>query len=166
MSFDLGLSIATLLLLAASAGDLAMRMVPNRLCVALGLDGLALQASAHAIPLSVLAMTAVFIPAFACWRLGVMGGGDVKLLGAVTLLVRPAAVPTLVLAIALAGGLLGVLYWTMMRSFAPPVTAHPSDLLRRILRIERHRIARGCSLPYAVAIAGGTLFVLARGQAA
>lgn len=165
MTVDLFLGIAALLLLAGSALDLAARKVPNRLCLALGIDGIGLQAAAHALPSSMLAMMAVFVPALVCWRHGIMGGGDVKLIAAATLLVRPAAVPMLVLAIALAGGLLGLAYWTMTHMLHAPVSCRPTLLIPRILRVERYRIARGFPLPYAVAITGGTLFALAQGLA-
>lgn len=158
-------SIAILLLLAASASDLAARMVSNRLCVALGFDGLTMQMSAHALPVAMLTTAAVFVPAVVCWRHGVMGGGDVKLLTVATLLVQPAAVPMLILSIALAGGVLGAAYWTMTRILSSPVTRRPSPLLLRILRVERYRITRGFALPYAVAISFGTFFMFGHGLA-
>ncbi|NPD69203.1 prepilin peptidase [Lichenicola cladoniae] len=155
--------IAIPLLLAASASDLTARMVSNRVCLALGVDGVAMQTVAHTLPVSILAMLAVFIPALICWRHGIMGGGDVKLFAATALLVHPAAVPMLVLAIALAGGVLGVSYWTMMHLLSRPTTSPPANPFRRILRVERHRICRGFSLPYAVAISIGTFYVLGKG---
>ncbi|MGI4747616.1 MAG: A24 family peptidase [Janthinobacterium lividum] len=154
--------IAIPLLLAASASDLTARMVSNRVCMALGLDGVAMQAVAHTLPVSILAMLAVFIPAFVLWRHGIMGGGDAKLFAATALLVHPAAVPMLVLAITLAGGVLGLVYWTMMRLLSKRMTSSPADPFRRILRIERHRICRGFSLPYAVAISVGTFYVFGK----
>lgn len=163
MAIDPCLAIAILLLLAAAASDVARRIVPNRVCVALGLDGLVMQISAHSLPLSMLTMLGVFVPAAICWRYRLMGGGDVKLLAAATLLVQPRAVPVLVLAVALAGGLFGLMYWTAGHLLRAPAVERPSDRLRRILRIERHRMYRGFSLPYAVAISCGTLYVFGRG---
>jgi len=155
--------IAVPLLLAASASDLTARMVSNRVCLALGLDGLVMQTAAHTLPVSILAMLAVFIPALVFWRHGIMGGGDAKLFAATALLVHPAAVPMLVLAIAFAGGLLGLAYWTMMRLLSKPTISVPANPFRRILRIEQHRICRGFSLPYAVAISIGTFYVFSQG---
>ncbi len=155
---------AVTLLLLAAATDLAARVVPNRLCLALGAVGIVLRLGAHAGPhtlaASFLAGLAVFVPAMICWRHGVMGGGDVKLLGAATLLVQPAAVPGLVLAVATTGGLLGVAYWVLARLVTTETPDRPKGLVRRVLRIERHRIRRHFSVPYAIAISGGTIYVL------
>lgn len=156
--------VAIPLLLAAAASDLAARTVSNRVCLALGLDGVAMQVFAHTLPASMIATLAVFIPALVFWRHGFMGGGDAKLIAATALLVTPAAVPTLVLAIALAGGALGLAYWTMMHLMSkPPITSAPANPFRRVLRIEQRRIGRGFSLPYAVAISTGTLYVIGKG---
>lgn len=159
-------TIAVALLVAATASDIALRMVPNWVCVGLGLDGLTVQAFAHSIPFSLLALFATFIPAAVCWRHGFMGGGDVKLLSAATLLVPPHAVLMLVLAVALAGGMLGVVYWTMTQLSRSTVHNRPRHGLLRVLGVERYRIRRGFSLPYAVAISIGTLYVLGESLAA
>lgn len=149
-----------LLLLAAAMSDITARVVPNRLSAALGVFGLCTQAQQRSIPLALLAAGIVFFIAFGCWRRGLMGGGDVKLLGAVSLLVRPASVPFLMLAIALAGGVLGVCYWAMSHLFRWPPPSRSRTLLVRILRVEHYRIRRGFSLPYAAAIAAGTAYVI------
>lgn len=129
-----------------------------------------MQIAAHHLPASVLAMLAVFIPALIFWRHGFMGGGDAKLFAASALLVRPLEVPFLVLAIAIAGGMLGLAYWTMMKLMARPAhagatTVPPVNSFRRILRIEQYRIRSGFSLPYAVAISVGTLYMFGKGLA-
>ncbi|WP_419728291.1 A24 family peptidase [Lichenicola sp.] len=165
------LLIAIPFLLNAAATDIAMRMVSNRVCLALGLDGVAMQTVAHHLSGSLLAMLAVFVPAVICWRHGFMGGGDAKLFAASALLVRPLEVPFLILAIAIAGGALGLAYWTMMQLLArrPTTSAvmiRTANPIRRILRIERYRIGSGFSLPYAVAISLGTLYMFGRGLAA
>jgi prepilin peptidase CpaA len=152
--------LAITILLAAAATDFAARVVSNRLCVALGLDGLAIQLPAHTLAVATLTTLAVFLPAMVCWRHGLMGGGDVKLLGAATLLVHPGAVPAMVLSISLAGGLLALAYWGLARVLPTPAKRRPAGLLRRILRIEHYRIRNGSALPYAIAIAVGTGRVL------
>lgn len=160
MIAHLCIAIMILLLLAAAMSDIAARVVPNRLSAALGVFGLCTQAQQRSIPLALLAAGIVFFIACACWRHGLMGGGDVKLLGAVSLLVRPASVPFLMLAIALAGGALGLCYWAMSHLFRWPTPAHSRARLARILRVEQYRIRRGFSLPYAAAIAAGTAYVI------
>lgn len=162
MTVDSCLMIGVLLLVAAAVSDLAARTLPNRLSVAVGLDGLVMQVASRTVPAALLASGIVFVLAIICWRYRVMGGGDVKLLAAVCLLVPPLAVPSLLLAISLAGGLLGVVYLAMPRMLRQPSTTRPRSMLGRIVRIEHYRVSRRFSLPYAVAISAGTLCVIAR----
>lgn len=151
-------------LLAAATTDISVRMVPNLVCAIVALDGVMIAGLGHDLPASLLAMLCVFVPAVICWRHGVLGGGDAKLLAAVTLLVPAHSVPSLVMTIAVTGGALALIYWTM-RLMKPSDRSVPRQALRRILRVERYRIRRGFSLPYAVAISGGTLFTLSHGLA-
>jgi prepilin peptidase CpaA len=94
-----------------------------------------------------------------------MGGGDVKLLGAVSTLVPPHAVFTLLAFIAFAGGALAVVY-LLGRAVAGKrrieVSRRPATLPARVLRAEAWRIRRGGPLPYACAIAAGLLITLLR----
>jgi len=90
---------------------------------------------------------------------GILGFGDVKLIAAASLLVGPGHVAGLLVAIALAGGVLSVVYlggYFALRQL--PVRAAGvarRGVLRRLVRIERARIAAGRSVPYGVAICGG-----------
>lgn len=152
-------------LLAAAATDIAVRIVPNSVCAALAMVGAMIGVLGHDLPASLLAMLCVFVPAIAFWRHGFMGGGDAKLLAAVSMLVPAHVVPVLVLTIAIVGGILGLVYGTMTRLMTPSERPPQKQTLGRILRVERYRIQRGFSLPYAVAISGGTLFTLGRGMA-
>lgn len=161
----MGIDIALLLLLAATASDLAVRTVPNWFSVVLGIDGVSMRVQDHMVLLSILGAGIVFVLALTCWRRDIMGGADVKLLTAVSLLVRPPAIPTLIVAIALAGGVLGLLYWMMPRLLAKPSTVRPHFVLGRILRVEHYRIRRGCSLPYVVAITAGSVYAFSKGFA-
>ncbi len=103
----------------------------------------------------------VFALCVLAWRWSLLGGGDVKLLAAVTPLVPPWDVPTLIAAIALAGGLLALLFIVLRWVLGPPPSSstRPGDLLRRVWRVEARRIRRGGPLAYAVAIAIGTAWV-------
>jgi prepilin peptidase CpaA len=150
----------SLLLLAAGAHDLATRTVPNRVPAVIAVIGVGLQMRAGHLPAAVAASLAVFLVAALCWRCGWLGGGDVKLLAAAVLLVAPARVPVLVLAISLAGGVLALLYLLLGAVITGSAAPRPTLLLARILRIERRRISRHGPLPYASAIAAGVLFVL------
>ena len=114
--------------------------------------------------LGLLAGLLVFLAGAFCWRRGWLGGGDVKLLAATAVLVSPSLVVNLLLDVALAGGARAMIYLAMARLVAPPyTTSRPSGMLRRIRRAELYRIYRRGPLPYASAIAAGTLFVLFKG---
>ena len=152
-------------LLVAAVTDISLRIVPNSVCAALALDGATIGGLGHDLTVSLLAMLCVFVPAVVFWRHGFMGGGDAKLLAAVSLLVPAHVVPVLVLTIAIVGGVLALVYWTMTRLMKPSKKAAGKQTLSRILRVEHYRIRRGFSLPYAVAISGGTLFTLGHGIA-
>ena len=153
---------AVALLLCACATDLVFRTIPNWIPLALCCDGAVLQAARFTLVSALLPALAVFGVCAVLWRMGVMGGGDVKLFGAAALAV-PATAP-FVAATALAGGVLAVLYAAarpLVRGWSAGPAARRS-LLRRVLRIERRRVAAG-SLPYGCAIAAGALLTLAGG---
>jgi prepilin peptidase CpaA len=151
---------AGLALVAAALHDIAARTIPNTLCLSVALLGLLLRALAGDPLPGLLAALLVFLLALLAWRCRVMGGGDVKLLAACALLPPPGAVPGLVLAVALAGGLLGLLYLALRPLLPAPAAARPGTLAARALRAEAWRIRRGGPLPYAVAIALGSFFTL------
>jgi prepilin peptidase CpaA len=69
-----------------------------------------------------------------------------------------------VVAVALAGGVLSLVYLALGHLIPAPVQLRPVGrlvgLLSRAMRLERWRLSRGGPLPYAVAIAAGGLFVL------
>ncbi len=150
------------LLLASVVTDIAARRVPNWIPALLAATGLALRAASGTLAGGVLAAALVFLLMVFCWRRGWMGGGDVKLLTAATLTVPPLAAAWLLLAVALAGGALAALY-LLLGAVLPRVRPRPGGDgrgLARILSRERRRIAGGGPVPYAAAIAAGTLFVL------
>jgi prepilin peptidase CpaA len=85
-----------------------------------------------------------------------LGGGDAKLIAAVTLLVPPSRVTALLLIIAIGGGILSGIYLVAHAKAhrastpSPGETTHPAVILR---------IATSRSIPYGVAIFGGAAFV-------
>ena len=159
------LATASLFLLAAAATDVSIRVVPNAVSAVLTIDGVLAGLLAHGLVPSLAAALCVFVPSVVLWRHGLIGGGDAKLLTAVSLLVPASSVPSLVLTIAIAGGALALIYWLAGRVIVAPTTKPDARLLRRLVRIESYRMRRGFSLPYAVAISGGTLFTLSHGVA-
>jgi prepilin peptidase CpaA len=156
--------IATIILLLAGVHDLAFRTVPNWMSVVLLLPGILLRLMSGTLMLGLLAGVLVFLAGAFCWRRGWLGGGDVKLLAATAVLVPPSLVVNLLLDVALAGGVLAMIYLAMAKCKAPPCTTpRPPGMLRRIRRAELYRIRRRGPLPYASAIAVGTLFVMFKG---
>jgi prepilin peptidase CpaA len=151
-----------LLLAVAALHDVAVRTVPNWLSATVAVAGLGAQAAQGAVPGAALAAGAVFLAAGLCWRCGWMGGGDVKLLGAASLLVSPGGVPALLIATALSGGVLALPYLASRRRLAQPGAGRPAGLARRAMRAERWRLSRGGPIPYAVAIGFGAVFALSQ----
>ncbi|WP_114951973.1 A24 family peptidase [Sphingosinicella terrae] len=140
------LALLALLLLAACWWDLRTRTIPNPLNVTVALlaipfwwaTGLAAWPDAAMQVGVALLVFVVFAGAFA---IGAMGGGDVKLIGAVTLWLPWQAVLALLVIMSIAGGLLTV-----------------AMLLRK-------RLARSeapIEVPYGVAIAFGGLWLIAQ----
>lgn len=137
------LGILALLLLVAVATDIASRIIPNALNAAIALlgvgwwwaSGLGLHAIEFQLALAFLAF-AFFAVTFA---LGMMGGGDVKLIGALALwLPAPLLLKMLVL-MTIGGGVLTILM--LIAHFVRRAEGRPE-------------------IPYGVAIAGAALFVL------
>jgi prepilin peptidase CpaA len=140
------LSLLALMLLAASAWDLRTRTIPNSLVAAVALlapvfwwsTGLPIWPDAALQVGVALLVFALFAAAFA---IGAMGGGDVKLIGALALWLPWQAVLALLVIMSLAGGAL---------------TA---------AMLIRQRLARGeapIEVPYGVAIAFGGLWLIAQ----
>jgi prepilin peptidase CpaA len=147
------------LIFAASLHDIATRTIPNGLVLALAAAGLATAALDGHLFGALLAAGVIFVASALCWRRGWMGGGDVKLLGAAALGLPPNSAFIFAAAVAIAGGLLAVLYLVARRLVSAPTSPRPAGLFARAVRAERWRINRRGSLPYACAIAVGVLFV-------
>lgn len=156
-------AVAAILCLAA-AHDVLARTVPNWMPVVIATIGTIESALCGRLIASLLVGALVFILSGLCWKRGWLGGGDVKLLGAAAVALPPAAVAPFVAAVALAGGVLALVYLALGRIIPAAVlrrsVGRPVGLLRRAWRLERWRLSRGGPLPYAVAIAAGGLFVL------
>jgi prepilin peptidase CpaA len=156
--------VAMTALLLAGAHDVAFRTVPNWMPALLLLPGILLRLNSGTLMLGLLAGLLVFLAGAFCWRRGWLGGGDVKLLAATAVLVPPPLVVNLLLDVALAGGVLAIIYLaTSCLVRRPSTTPRPPGMLRRICRAELYRVRRRGPLPYASAIAAGTLFVLFKG---
>jgi prepilin peptidase CpaA len=159
LSPGLKLAIAGILLLAAGH-DIMTRSVPNWMPLSLGVLGSILAAAEFRLGWGIGFGLAVFVLCLLFWWRGWMGGGDVKLLGATAIVVAPAAAGPFMLAVSLSGGILAMAYLAGRFLLPRPTMRRPKHLLPRILRIEAWRIRHRGPLPYACAIAAGTIFVL------
>lgn len=138
----------------AAASDVRSRIIPDRVVLLLGANGLALRLSIagwHQAAVSLLAAGVILLVLGQAARHGLLGAGDAKLIATVTLFVPVADVPALVLAIALAGGVVSCAYLALRALARHGAMLGP-------LRREQRRIAAGLPLPYALAIFLGTFW--------
>jgi prepilin peptidase CpaA len=151
------------LLCAAAILDVATRRVPNLLVGALAVSGLGAQWLVRGHGTMLLAVLAVGIAGAVHaipWWLRVLGGGDVKLAAAAAAWVGAAALPTFLLAAAVAGGLVSAAAllaggrWSRA-ALSPRLSAG----LARISPSAR----TGISVPYGVAISAGAIVALGWG---
>ncbi len=133
----------------AAASDIRSRRVPNALTGALAIAGVAVAGATHGFSgVGVaLAILAVILGAgtFAYAR-GWFGGGDIKLLAAGCCGLSPALAADFLLYTALCGGLLSLYSLAASQRMATAL-------------ITRQLPQTGTRLPYAVAAAGGALFL-------
>lgn len=139
--------LAALLGLAASTTDLRNRTVPNWLTYSAAICGLLWHAAtdgARGAGFSLGGAALGFAPMLVLFFLGGLGGGDVKLLAAFGALIGPGMILRALIWVALLGGVgaAGSVYWHAWRERWPSGAA------------------RGDSIPYAPAIAGGVWLTL------
>ncbi|PNG27143.1 A24 family peptidase [Methylocella silvestris] len=163
---------ALIILFASATRDLKDRIIPNEYVVIVAAIGVAQCIATRPglawVSLLAAAGTLIGLGFLAHWNL--IGGGDVKMISAVTLLVPPNQAPVLLIDIALAGGVLSCMYLAAHHAFrgitvsqaAEAGFAPPVSRLARLVKTEHARIAAGDSLPYALAILGGVIAYMAR----
>lgn len=158
------LAIVTCALLASSFVDLKQRIIPNELVILVAVCGLGacLSTRPSEAALSLLVAAGVFLALAWCCRCNWLGGGDVKLITALTLAVPAAQVGALLVEISVAGAVLCCAYLTArlaLKTFrlvpagATPPAAHAP--FRAWVHDESMRVMEGRSVPYALAIFGG-----------
>ena len=143
LSFSFLLTSVAILAVAA-LHDIAARTVPNWMAGLLAVLGVAWQLQHFPQFGGFLASLVVFLVSALCWRRGWMGGGDVKLLAAASLVVPPGQVIQFIAAVALIGAVLAFIYLGARRVVAPPASRRPTGLVARAVRAEQWRIRRGC----------------------
>ena len=151
---------AAALLAVAAVHDAATRTVPNWVSAALAALGIAVHLLDGQALHGLVAAGLILAGCVLAWLGGWLGGGDAKLAAAFALVSPPGQVATFVLATALAGGVLAVLYLLLRQVVPSPTPGRRRGLLPRCLKAEAWRISRGGPLPYAVAIAAGGFYVL------
>jgi prepilin peptidase CpaA len=154
-------------LLTAAMIDLKYRIVPNRLVLLIAGGGVALRllSSPGSIWVSLLVASAFFVVLGRLSHHDWLGGGDAKLITAVTLLAPPAGIGKLLFDITLAGGLMSCVYLTaqfmLARKAASPHRGADARYAMQggegLFSQECARIAAGEPMPYALAVLGGVL---------
>ena len=172
-SFPLVVLLAAFVaLFAAAVTDVKARTIPNGLVLVVFALGMAarLLSGGGTLWLSLPIAAIVYVAGAVLTHFEVIGGGDTKMIAAVTVLVPPAVVPALLICIALAGGLLSLFYlaagWLVRRSGGAAVAlGQPvpgaSDF-DQIVRLEVARMQANEPMPYGVAIfsgAGGLVLI-------
>lgn len=133
--------VATASLFVAAREDVRHRLIPNvtGLSVLVAGAGLRLLSEPGIVWISAVVGAVSYVFLAALTHASLIGGGDAKLGTAVTFLVPASEVPALFLDIALAGGLLSIVYLAAKRA---SLTSDPT-------------------LPFGVAILGGSLYRMA-----
>jgi len=147
--------LAVMLAVWAAAADIGYRLIPNRVAMISAAVCLCIATLEHHCVQSLGVASVVFLLVVFLWRLGVMGGGDAKLIAALSLGLSAADAANFVLFVACCGGILAIFYKIVRQVTAFHPMPRPSTRLRRFMRAELWRIHRGCPLPYAVAIMSG-----------
>jgi prepilin peptidase CpaA len=166
-------TISLCALLWGAVSDLRLRIIPDRVSLLVATSGLTLAFTLRPADVyaSLSAFALVFTALCGIAYYDLVGGGDVKLISAVSLLVPSDDVFVLLLEIALAGGLLSCTYLLarsqLKRAFLPPreglvATQLPWPTAPRGVRQEAARIIAGEPMPYAFAILAGVVFHGAR----
>ncbi|HEX7388690.1 MAG TPA: prepilin peptidase [Acidiphilium sp.] len=153
----------TICLLKAALSDIATRSIPNWVSLVVAALALPIRLADRTLLTGLGVVAAVFGLLTIAWMLRAIGGGDVKLWSACSLLAPPgwAAQSACSLRILLIGGLVAVIYLALRRlAGTPRHAASGAGLLRRLARVEIWRARRGGSIPYGVAISLGVLFML------
>lgn len=148
------------LLVYAAMHDAAMRTIPNWISASLVPLGIAARLLGGDLIASLTAASLLFVACVFAWSRGWLGGGDAKLAAAFALVPAHGQVVDFIVATALAGGGLALIYLVLSRIVPRPSPGPRRSLLARAAKAEAWRISRCGPLPYAVAIAVGGIYVL------
>lgn len=149
--------LSVFLLVMAGLHDAAARTIPNWIPLALLAAGIVLRLWQGNLGPGLGNAAMLFAIFVALWRRGFIGGGDMKLIPAVALVLPPSDVLRFILFMTLAGGVLALIYIGLSHVVRRPRPGPRHGLLARVLKAEAWRMHRRGPLPYAVAIAFGAL---------
>lgn len=151
--------------------DLRLRIIPNEIVLLVAACGVALTLLNNPATLWISLLTGllVLLGLGVVAHFDVIGGGDVKMIAATTLLVPLDGVGSLLAAIVIAGGILGCIYLAVryalkrnpvMQSAAGGDFAASNTNQGGFLGNERKRIVEDEPMPYALAILAGVLNIV------
>jgi len=151
------LAAALVALVVATVSDLRERIIPDVLVLTVLCAGVALRLTSAGISwLTPVIGIFVFLAMSFQAAHRIVGGGDAKMMTAVTFLFPPGRVALMLMMIALAGGILSLAYLGArfaLKAYGwerAPATSNPG-----FLRTEAARAAAGAPLPFAFAIFAG-----------
>lgn len=156
------LAAALVALIVSAARDLKDRIIPDALVLTVLCAGGALRLTSATVSwlTPLIAILVFLVLSFQAAR-NMIGGGDAKMMTAITFLFPPANVPVALVMIALAGGILSAAYLAAgyaLRARGSRAAAIPPNA--GLLRVEAHRAAAGEPLPFAFAILAGVVCTL------
>jgi prepilin peptidase CpaA len=174
MDWLFGTALLVLLGLAAWQ-DLSRRRVPNAIVVAVMVlwTAHALSSGPAGAVEAVGVATAVLAVGFAAWRLGCVGGGDVKLTAALGLWAGAQHVLPMLLVIAVAGGVLAMIFLVLRHPACTIILSRPRLAAAASLALGASPAApaeagrpmdssASATLPFGIAIAAGGCWLVHR----
>ena len=146
-------------LFAGAIWDLKERIIPDHLVIVVLAAGAALRLTSASVSwLTPVIGILVFLAMSFQAAHNIVGGGDAKMMTAVTFLFPPAHVALMLVMIALAGGILALAYVSAryaLKAFG--WERAPASTVRGFLRGEAQRAMAGAPLPFGFAIFAGVV---------
>jgi prepilin peptidase CpaA len=161
--------ILLIILIPAAISDILFHRIPNRLTFAAILGGIVFHAASGGLKGVLLSLEGLFLGLAVLilfYILGGMGGGDVKLMGAVGAILGPKGVFAAFLASALVGGVYAGILLASRRQLGGALKRHwlilkTVLLSRKVFYLPPSEGEKGVRLTYGVAIALGTILSVA-----
>ncbi len=151
--------IEIILLLYVAFIDIAVRLIYNQISFSIFILGVIHQLLDISYVLeSVIMSSLLFVMLIFIYIRGWIGGGDVKLLTAVSIGMPSSLLIQFLTMTALSGGILAIIHLFLRHLPAPELVSRRASLLNRIYIIERWRHTRKAPLPYGAAIACGSIW--------